>query len=153
MSVTLETELDRQREEKVITRIAETSNVSAYRLPTFSVADYLIVAKGQINTFVELKIRKQTEKEVRNYGGVMLKHSKLLKLQTLRDLTCTRVWIVFAFAKGEGAMYWVDVSKLTDLQPEKPPARRNFRGLPTDDEEVVYLDWLKDLNKWPVALS
>lgn len=150
MSHTLETEADREREQVVIERITQTTpGVSAHRMPQFSVADYAVTSHGKLSAFIELKIRKQTEQEVRTYGGVIFKYTKLIKLQTLSTLTKAPVVILFAFENGRGPIYGCDVNRVHDYTPQKPAPRRNFRGLPTDEEEVVYLDWAKDLTyRW-----
>ena len=145
MNITLETELDRQREQTVINRITQKEGVEAHRMPQYSVADYIITSNGKLSSVIELKIRKQTEQEVRTYGGVMFKHTKLLKLQTLKTLINAPVVILFAFENGEGPIYGCDVTRIPDYPPQRPPRRRNYRGLPTDEEHVIYLDWEKDL--------
>lgn len=151
MSLTLETEADREREQLVIERITQTTpGVSAQRMPQFSVADYAMTCCGKLSSFIELKIRKQTEQELRTYGGVIFKYSKLLKLQTLSTLTRAPVVILFAFENGRGPIYGCDVNRVHDYTTHKPAPRRNFRGLATDEEEVVYLDWDNDLvYRWP----
>ena len=145
MNAILETALDRDREELTIMRLVHKTGAQAQRLPPFSVADYVITLENTVKSFVELKIRKETEQQVRSYGGVMFKHKKLLALQNLSALTNTPVIIVFAFENGVGTICGAAASKIPDYTPETPPRRRNYRGLPTDEEKVIYLDWEKDL--------
>jgi hypothetical protein len=141
----LETALDRDREELTIMRITHRTGSQAHRLPSFSVADYMITGENTVKSFVELKIRKETEEQVRSYGGIMFKHKKLQALQQLSALTNTPVIIVFAFENGTGTIRGAAASKIPNYTPETPPRRRNYRGLPTDEEPVIYLDWEKDL--------
>ena len=149
MNVTLETALDRDREELTIMRLTHKTGSQAHRLPSYSVADYAITKDNTLKSFVELKIRKETEQQIRSYGGIMFKHKKLLTLQNLNALTNTPVIIVFAFENGLGTILGADASKILNYTPETPPRRRNYRGLPTDEEQVIYLDWEKDLPyKW-----
>lgn len=145
MNAILETALDRDREELTIMRLTYKSGVEAHRLPSFSVADYMITSNNTVKSFIELKVRKETEQQVRSYGGVMFKHKKLQTLQQLSELTNTPVIIVFAFENGIGKIYGANASKIPNYTPETPPRRRNYRGLPTDEEKVIYLDWEKDL--------
>ena len=145
MNVVLETSLDRDREELTIMRLVHKTGAQAHRLPPFSVADYAITADNVVKSFVELKIRKETEQQARSYGGVMFKHKKLQALQQLNALTNTPVIIVFAFENGVGTICGAAASKIPDYTPETPPRRRNYRGLPTDEEQVIFLDWEKDL--------
>jgi hypothetical protein len=141
----LETAIDRDREELTIMRLTHRTGSQAHRLPSFSVADYMITSENTVKSFVELKIRKETEEQVRSYGGIMFKHKKLQTLQQLSALTNTPVIIVFAFENGTGTICGAAASKIPNYTPETPPRRRNYRGLATDEEAVIYLDWDTDL--------
>ena len=141
--VILETDDDRRLEQRTIDRLLTISSYgsSAIRLPALSAVDYVIIRKSRVTTAVEIKTRKESVDQIRSYGGLMLKHRKLLELQTIGTLLQVPVICAFAFDNAEGEIYLAYPDKLTGLEPQEPPRRRNYRGLACDEEPVVYLDW------------
>lgn len=149
MGVVLETDRDRQIEEHVMKRVLTEHKVQAraIRLPRMSAIDFMLDYDGDIRFGIEIKSRKESADQVRGYGGLMLKHRKLLETQELARMLALPTWVLFAFENGNGSILACDVSKIHDMTPETPPARRNYRGLACDEEPVVYLDWSKHLQR------
>lgn len=143
----VETQLDQEAEERTMRRLLALMpyGTTQVRAPELSFVDRFMVQDGRLRAAIEVKTRKQTDTEVRAYGGLMLKHRKLLELQHIADLMQIPTYVVYAFSSGHGAIYTADVTTLTNLQPQEPPRRRNYRGLACDLEEVVYLDWANHL--------
>lgn len=150
MNVTLETEWDRHYEEKFMRRYMSNlpDDMRYFRMPQFSVVDFVITRAYEVRYMLELKIRKETLEKVQSYGGLMLKHRKIVELNTLQEAAKTEIWIVFAFNNGEGEVLAAKPNNLLDLPLEAPPRRRNYRGLATDEEPVCYLDWDTHLTRW-----
>ena len=139
----LETQHDKALEGEAIRRILETAapETSAVSLPALSAIDYLLVKDQQVTAGVEIKTRKETVEQIRSYGGLMLKHRKLVEMAALSEMLRARCFVAFCFENSQGPILLAEPSRLTDLPPVTPPPRRNFRGLPCDEEPVVYLDW------------
>lgn len=150
VNVTLETEWDRYHEDKFMRRFLSIMpvDITYFRMPQYSVCDYVVTNNTEVRYFMELKIRKETAEQVMSYGGLMLKHKKIVELANLADSTKSDVWVVWAFNNGEGDVYAARPKNLLHLPLEDPPRRRNYRGLATDEEPVCYLDWNKDLSRW-----
>jgi len=150
MNVTLETEKDREFEEAFMQRymLNLPDDMEFFRMPQFSVVDYILTRGDVVRYMLELKIRKETLAKVKSYGGLMLKHRKIVELNTLQDAAKTEIGIVFAFDNGKGEVLAAQPHKLLDLPLEDPPRRRNYRGLTTDEEPVCYLDWDRHLTQW-----
>ena len=150
MNVKLETEWDRHYEEAFMRRFMTDAPADHkhFRMPPYSVVDYVLTRGDTIRSFMELKIRKEPMLQVQSYGGLMLKHRKITDLNDLREATKTEVWIVFAFDNGTGEVLAAKPENLLDLPLEDPPRRRNYRGLATDEEPVCYLDWDRHLTRW-----
>lgn len=127
--------------------IVAQPDTTAMKLPPLSPVDYLLGRDSQITAGIEIKTRKETVEQVQSYGGLMLKHRKLVEMQTLASLLRTRCHVAFCFENAEGPILLADVDLITDLQPETPPDRRNYRGLSCDEEPVVYLDWTRHLRR------
>lgn len=141
--VILETDSDRRLERRTIERILTIceDGSTAVQLPPLSAVDYMIVSKGRITNAVEIKTRKESVEQIRAYGGLMLKHRKLLELQRITELMQVPVMVAFAFDNAEGQIHCAYPQLITDVEPQIPPRRRNYRGLACDEEPVVYLDW------------
>lgn len=150
MNVILETEWDRHYEEAFMRRFmsAAPTDHRCYRMPKFSIVDYVITRGDSVRSMLELKIRKEPMEQVKGYGGLMLKHRKITELAALAESAKTEIWVVFAFNKGTGDVLAAKPHQLTDLPLEQPPRRRNYRGLATDEEPVCYLDWDRHLTRW-----
>ena len=143
MGVILETDNDRSLEKVTIKRILEISSygTTAIQLPPLSAVDYLLVKEEKVTHGIEIKTRKESVEQIRGYGGLMLKHRKVLELQQIKNLMQIYAVCVFSFENAKGPIYICDVATITGLEPQTPPRRRNFRGLACDDEPVVFLDW------------
>lgn len=149
MNVVLETDRDREVEQFVIDRIMRDLDVKgkAIRLPRMAACDFMIDFGREIGLAVEIKTRKEPMQTIMGYGGLMLKHRKLEELQALARMLTINVVIVFAFENGTGPILAADPTKIHDVEPVTPPARRNYRGLACDEEPVVYLDWSRHLER------
>lgn len=149
MGVILETDDDRNLEKITIRRILEISSygTTAVQLPPLSAVDYLLVKEGKATHGIEIKTRKETVEQIRGYGGLMLKHRKVLELQQISNLMQIFAICVFSFENAQGPIYICDVPSISGLEPQTPPRRRNFRGLACDEEPVVFLDWDKHLRR------
>lgn len=150
VNVTLETERDRMLEQAFMNRFMARlpEDTANHRMPQYSIVDYVITRAGEVRYFLELKIRKETVEQVKTYGGLMLKQRKVLELHQFSEAVKADVWVVFAFANGSGDVLVAQPRHLLNLPPEDPPRRRNYRGLATDEEPVVYLDWSQHLTQW-----
>jgi hypothetical protein len=149
MNVILETDRDRDVEEFVMQRMVRDLDIHAkpIRLPRMAACDFLLDYGGEIRTGLEIKTRKEPMQQIQKYGGLMLKHRKLIELQDLARVLSISTVIVFAFEDGTGPVLYVEPVKVTDVEPVAPPPRRNFRGLACDEEHVVYLDWNRHLTR------
>lgn len=127
---------------------AMPADAQAFRMPQYSVVDYMITRGPHVKSFLELKIRKEPLEKVKSYGGLMLKHRKIVELAQLQDTSRAEVWVVFVFDNGIGEILAAKPVNLLDLPLEDPPRRRNYRGLATDEEPVCYLDWDTHLTWW-----
>jgi hypothetical protein len=149
MSVVLETDRDRSVEERVMTRIVTELRVDAtpIRLPRMAACDFLLDYGGEIRVGLEIKSRKETVDTIRGYGGLMLKHRKLVELQDIGRMMALKMVIAFAFEDGRGPVLIADPALIIDVDPVAPPTRRNYRGLACDEEPVVFLDWDQHLKR------
>ena len=141
MNVVLETDKDRDVEEFVMDRMIRDLDIhaKAIRLPRMSACDFFLDYGNLIRVGLEIKTRKESMQTIQGYGGLMLKHRKLLEMQSLARMLAMDILIAFAFENGTGPILIAD--------PVTPPARRNFRGLACDEEPVVYLDWSRHLQR------
>lgn len=141
--VILETDADRSLERRTIERLMITMwyDSRPVQMPPLSAIDYIIEVDGRARLGLEIKTRKESVDQIRSYGGLMLKHRKLVELQTIGNLLQLPINCVFAFDNAEGQIHIAYPDKLTGLEPQAPPRRRNYRGLACDEEPVVYLDW------------
>ncbi len=147
--IILETEADRTAEKLTVTRFANLLPYPTvvHRLPDLSRVDYFLSHQTEIKAAAEIKTRKQTRQQIQQYGGLMMKHRKIIELNQLADQLDLPVWLIIGFDNGRGEIHAAQPRLLTDLAPCTPPTRRNYRGLACDDEPVVYLDWTKDLKR------
>jgi hypothetical protein len=154
VNVTLETEKDRILERYVMERIVKHLGPphQALRMPKYSIVDYAISNGDAVTSQFELKVRKESMTQVRSYGGLMLKHRKIADMQKIAELTRIPTIILFAFDQGKGELLFTQPHQIIDLPPEDPPRRRNYRGLATDEEPVVYIDWDLHLKAVPAPL-
>ena len=138
-----ETEADREKEDLVMRRICGEPS-RAFRLPKFSLVDFLVTENDSIKAFVEVKVRKEPLEQVKKYGGLMLKHRKIAELAYLSKVTNVRSYFVFAFESGLGDLLIADAAALhlVGLEECDPPPRGRDRGRPACDfETVAFLDW------------
>ena len=147
MGVILETDADRALEARTMERIMANSREGAasVKLPPLAAIDYVVSVDGVVVAGIEIKTRKETMEKIKSYGGLMLKHRKVVELNSLSDILQAPMIVAFAFENGEGPVLFATTKDLTDLEPTAPPPRRNFRGLACDDEFVIFLDWDKHL--------
>lgn len=150
MGVILETDADRALEGRAMQRIMAASRDSAVavKLPPLSAIDYLVAVDGEVAAGIEIKTRKETMDRVRSYGGLMLKHRKVLELNALGEALRAPMIVAFAFESGEGPVMFASTENLTGLEPAAPPRRRNYRGLACDEEPVIFLDWDEHLVRY-----
>jgi hypothetical protein len=143
VGVILETDADRSLEKATIERILTIASEGTFaiQLPPLSAVDYLLVKDHTATHALEIKTRKESAAQVRGYGGLMLKHRKVLELQQIKNLMQVFTIVVFAFENARGEIYICDVATITGLEPQAPPRRRNYRGLACDEEPVVFLEW------------
>ena len=138
-----ETETDRGKEDLVMRRMCGEPS-RAYRLPKFSLVDFVVAEGDSIKAFVEVKVRKEPLEQVKKYGGLMLKHRKISELAYLSEVTNVRSFFVFAFDGGRGDLLIADAAALHSVGFEEcdPPPRGKDRGKPACDfEKVAFLDW------------
>jgi len=149
VNVVLETDQDRTVEEFVMHRMVTDLSIEArpVRLPRMAAMDFLLDYGTDIRVGLEIKTRKEPMEKVRGYGGLMLKHRKLVELQELARMLAMSVAVVFAFDNGRGPVLIAYPFKITDVEPVAPPVRRNYRGLACDEEPVVFLDWDRHLRQ------
>lgn len=142
MNITLETDLDRSYERRVVERLrsVDTTPLQYVSMPAYSAVDYLRVDENsRLVDFIEVKTRKESAEQVRTYGGLLLKQRKLEELQAIASMTRVPARVVFAFNNAEGAILAADVSHIQFKTPVL--TGRRDRGLATDEEPVVLLNW------------
>jgi hypothetical protein len=147
MSVRLETDGDRHLEGIAISRIvaAAPEGTRHVQMPDLSAIDYVLTLADRVTHGIEIKTRKESVDQIRGYGGLMLKHRKLTEIARISELLRVRCFVAFAFNDAQGPILIAEPSRILDLEPVTPPPRRNYRGLPCDEEPVVYLDWDRHL--------
>lgn len=138
----LETAADRVVEGKVIERLTRhhAGTLTFHPFPTLSACDYITInSEGRVNSFVEIKSRANSPEDIEKFGGLLLKHRKVVELHELGALLNTPVEVVFAFDAGDGVLMRASVDDLI-YKPLRSTGRRD-RGLATDEEPVVLLNW------------
>lgn len=146
---TLETAADMDIETYVVARMRQhVPHWTFSPFPKFSETDY--IATNQYNHvvgFYEIKSRKPSMSELqdRHPDGVLLKRRKYEGCSTLESMFNVPAWVMFAFGSGK--------DRLAAVRPHVLPTRpsvltgRRDRGLATDEEPVVLIDW-NDLEVW-----
>lgn len=139
----LETELDQKLERRAIERLTHCYDYTAIKLPDLSPMDYLIADGPEIIAGVEIKTRKESPEQIRQYGKLILKWRKYQELHVLGELLNIPTYVLFAFENSEGQLSMLKIETLaqTNPKPQDPPVRRNYRGLACDEEPVIYFDW------------
>lgn len=139
----LETELDQQLERRAIERLTHAYDYTAIKLPDLSPMDYLIADGSEIIAGVEIKTRKESPEQIRQYGKLILKWRKYQELNAISQLLHIPTYVLFAFENSEGQLSMLNIQALekTNPKPADPPIRRNYRGLACDEEPVIYFDW------------
>lgn len=147
--ITLETRDDQTGEALTINRFLERcgNQYTAVKTQQYAIMDYLLIRDNHVTNYLEIKNRKETREQIQQYGGLMLKHRKLLEAQTLSRQMQTATHVIYGFENGHGELWIANTHDLTGLTPQDPPRRRNYRGLPCDEEQVVYLDWTQHLRR------
>lgn len=142
----LQTEQDAKLELRAIERFCEAFDYCSVKMPDLSAIDYFIQFEGNLVAGIEIKTRKESPEQIKQYGKLILKWRKYQELKQISELTQLPTYVLFAFENAEGQLALLDIRHLTDPQPETPPVRRNFRRLACDEEPVIYFDW--DLLLW-----
>lgn len=143
--ITLETRDDKFKEQFVIRRLFnENPEVQWFPFPQFASVDYVGMRDGQVESLVEVKTRKEPMHAVRQYpGGLLLKRRKFSEVATVEVLLNVPTYVVFAFSNGTGHVL---AARPAELKPrEDVLTGRRDRGLATDEEPVVLLDWDTEL--------
>ena len=137
----LQTEQDAKLELRAIERFCEAFDYCPVKMPDLSAIDYFIQFEGQLVAGIEIKTRKESPEQIKQYGKLILKWRKYQELKQISELTNIPTYVLFAFENSEGQLALLDIRHLTDPKPETPPVRRNYRGLACDEEPVIYFDW------------
>lgn len=143
----LETATDMEIENRVIVRMFDLYEGAIHfvKMPQFSAVDYLAIDNhGVAQWLLEIKSRKQTQAEVRRFGGLILKQRKAEELTQLSTLLNLRTYCVFAFVNGYGSLYSAETSSFTGKEPVL--TGRRDRDLACDEEPVILLNWPDDAN-------
>lgn len=137
----LQTDLDAQLELRAIQRLTEQYHYTPIKLPEMSAMDYLIAEDGKVVAGIEIKTRKESPEQIKQYGNIILKWRKYQELNTIANLMNIPTYVLFAFENSEGSLQMLKIANIIDPKPEDPPRRKNYRGLATDEEPVIYVDW------------
>lgn len=143
--ITLETRSDKFKEELVVRRLFnENPEVQWFSFPQFSAVDYIGIRDRAVESVMEVKTRKESMQAVRQYpGGLLLKRRKFEEIAQLEALLNTPAYVVFGFSNGTGHVL---AARPAQLKPrEDVLTGRRARGLATDEEPVVLLDWDTEL--------
>ena len=154
--IVLETLKDKSLERRAIGRFTSLTTTEAIEMPRMSAVDYFIKDFGEEAAGLEVKTRKETPAIVKGYGGLILKNRKYLELKQIGELLNTPMFVLFAFENSEGELLLLNVNSITNPEPRDPPVRKNYRGLATDEELVLFIDWdlLRPVTKrWTSALA
>ena len=139
----LETDLDQQLELRAIERLREWYDYQFTKLPELSPMDYLMSNDVEVVAGIEIKTRKETPEQIKEYGKLILKWRKYQELNAIGQLLHIPTYVLFAFENSEGQLSLLNIQALekTNPKPADPPIRRNYRGLACDEEPVIYFDW------------
>jgi hypothetical protein len=137
----LQTELDALLELRAIERLAKAYDRTPIKLPDLSAMDYLLADGDKLVAGIEIKTRKESPEQIKQYGKLILKWRKYEELKLISELMKIPTFVLFAFDNAEGELALLNIAHLTNPVPETPPVRRNYRGLACDEEPVIYFDW------------
>jgi hypothetical protein len=142
----LETPADRLLQYKTIYRLEEIyPQFTFIEMPERALMDYLVVYECRATMFLEIKTRKESMAQIKNYGGLMLKQRKIAEALNLATALQVQSYFLWTFEDGDGTIVRANAKDLIKLEGHEPPRRRNYRGLACDSEPVVYLDWDRHL--------
>ena len=143
MSPILQTELDAQLELRAIQRLTRWYDYKPIKLPEMAAMDYLIADEQEVIAGVEIKTRKESPEQIKQYGKLILKWRKYEELLAIGEILNIPTYVLFAFENAEGQLSMLNIKNLhaSDPKPQTPPRRKNYRGLATDEEPVIYFDW------------
>ena len=139
----LQTDLDAELELRAITRLCQVYDRTPIKLPDLSAIDYLLADGDKLVAGIEIKTRKESPAQIQQYGKLILKWRKYEELKLISQIMNIPTYVLFAFENAEGNLALLPIARLSDTNPipETPPVRRNYRGLPCDEEPVIYFDW------------
>ena len=137
----LQTALDVELELRAIQRLSEVYDYCPIKMPDLSAIDYFMADADKLVAGIEIKTRKESPEQIKQYGKLILKWRKYQELKQISELMQVPTFVLFAFENAEGKLGLLDIRHLTNPQPETPPVRRNYRGLACDEEPVIYVDW------------
>lgn len=137
----LQTALDAELELRAIQRLSEVYDYCPIKMPDLSAIDYFMADADKLVAGIEIKTRKESPEQIKQYGKLILKWRKYQELKQISELMQVPTFVLFAFENSEGELSLLDIRHLSDPQPAEPPVRRNYRGLACDAEPVIYFDW------------
>lgn len=145
---TLETAFDKDIERYVTARLRQLHmDWTLSEFPMYSEVDYVVTVDAGVRGLLEIKSRKPTMSELqqRHPEGVLLKRRKYEACSTLETLFNVPAWILFAFGNGRDTL----AAARPHLLPTRPSilTGRRDRGLATDEEPVVLINW-NELEMW-----
>lgn len=139
----LQTDLDAQLEKRAIDRLSRAYDRTPIKLPDLSAMDYLLADGDKLVAGIEIKTRKESPAQIKQYGNLILKWRKYEELKVISQTLNIPTFVLFAFENAEGELALLNIAHLSDSNPvpQTPPVRRNYRGLACDEEPVIYFDW------------
>lgn len=137
----LQTDLDAQLEKRAIDRLSRVYDRTPIKLPDLSAMDYLLADGDKLVAGIEIKTRKESPDQIKQYGNLILKWRKYEELKLISQILNIPTFVLFAFENAEGELALLNIAHLIDPIAQTPPVRRNYRGLACDEEPVIYFDW------------
>jgi hypothetical protein len=137
----LQTDLDAQLEKRAIDRLSRVYDRTPIKLPDLSAMDYLLADGDKLVAGIEIKTRKESPEQIKQYGNLILKWRKYEELKLISQILNIPTFVLFAFENAEGELALLNIANLIDPIAQTPPVRRNYRGLACDEEAVIYFDW------------
>ena len=137
----LQTDLDAQLEKRAIDRLSRVYDRTPIKLPDLSAMDYLLADGDKLVAGIEIKTRKESPEQIKQYGNLILKWRKYEELKLISQILNIPTFVLFAFENAEGELALLNIANLIDPIAQTPPVRRNYRGLACDEEPVIYFDW------------
>jgi hypothetical protein len=147
---TLETTSDKDLEAIATERYVNCFSVPLQVVHTlaFSNVDKLAIHNGHAVMAFEIKTRKQSAQQIRQYPeGLLIKARKVEEMQQIARLLNVTARIVFAFDNAHGEIWECQTEKLPELPQHTPKPRSNFRDLACDLDPVCYLQWEQHLKR------